>query len=101
MFYQLGAGRLFTLTDKHVVGEALAMCGAENVFGKLLLPAPEVSAEAVLAARPDAVLVAWRRRTVGSTNRLEGAAIVQCERRRGADRGSGRCPIASPYIGHF
>ena len=58
VFYQLGAGRLFTLTDKHVVGEALAMCGAENVFGKLLLPAPEVSAEAVLAARPDAVLVA-------------------------------------------
>lgn len=58
VFYQLGAGRLFTLTDKHVVGEALAVCGAENIFGKLALPAPEVSAEAVLAARPDAVLVA-------------------------------------------
>ena len=58
VFYQLGAGRLFTLTDKHVVGEALAVCGAENIFGKLVLPAPEVSAEAVLAARPDAVLVA-------------------------------------------
>ena len=58
VFYQLGAGRLFTLTDKHVIGEALAVCGAENVFGALVLPAPEVSQEAVLAARPDAVVLA-------------------------------------------
>mgnify|MGYP000865879006 FL=1 len=58
VFYQLGAGRLFTLSDRHVVGEALSVCGAENVFGRLPLPAPEVSSEAVLAAKPDAVLVA-------------------------------------------
>jgi len=58
VFYQLGQGRLFTLTDRHVVGEALAVCGAENVFGKLGLPAPEVSQEAVLAAKPDAILIA-------------------------------------------
>ena len=57
VFYQLGPGRLFTLTDKHVIGEALAVCGAENVFGTLALPAPEVSHEAVLAARPDAVVL--------------------------------------------
>jgi vitamin B12 transport system substrate-binding protein len=57
LFYQLGSGRLFTLTDKHVIGEALAVCGAENVFGGLALPAPEVSHEAVLAARPDAVVL--------------------------------------------
>lgn len=58
VFYQLGEGRLFTLTDKHVVSEALGVCGAENVFGKLALHAPEVSREAVLNASPDAVLVA-------------------------------------------
>ena len=57
VFYQLGPGRLFTLTDKHVIGEALAVCRAENVFGTLALPAPEVSHEAVLAARPDAVVL--------------------------------------------
>ena len=57
VFYQLGPDRLFTLTDKHVIGEALAVCGAENVFGALALPAPEVSHEAVLAARPDAVVL--------------------------------------------
>lgn len=58
VFYQLGGGRLFTLSDRHVVGEALALCGADNVFGQLALPAPEVATEAVLAARPDAVLLA-------------------------------------------
>ncbi len=58
VFYQLAAGRLFTLSDRHVVGEALAVCGADNVFGRMQLPAPEVSREAVLAAKPDAVLVA-------------------------------------------
>lgn len=58
VFYQLGQGRLFTLSDKHIIGEALATCGAVNVFGSMALPAPEVSSEAVLAARPDAVLVA-------------------------------------------
>ena len=58
VFYQLGPDRLFTLTNKHVIGEALAVCGAENVFGALALPAPEVSHEAVLAARPDAVVLA-------------------------------------------
>ena len=58
VFYQLGPDRLFTLTNKHVIGEALAICGAENIFGALALPAPEVSHEAVLAARPDAVVLA-------------------------------------------
>lgn len=58
VFYQLGPGRLFTLTDQHVIGEALAVCGAENIFGKLGLPAPEVSRESVLAAKPDAILIA-------------------------------------------
>jgi len=58
VFYQLGTGRLFTLSDRHLIGEALATCGASNVFGSMALPAPEVAAEAVLAAAPDAVLVA-------------------------------------------
>ena len=61
VFYQLGPGRLFTLTDQHVIGEVLAVCGAENIFGKLGLPAPEVSRESVLAAKPDAILVADQR----------------------------------------
>jgi ABC-type Fe3+-hydroxamate transport system substrate-binding protein len=58
VFYQLGDGRLFTLSNKHLIGEALATCGAKNIFGELAIPAPEVSREAVIAAKPDAILLA-------------------------------------------
>jgi ABC-type Fe3+-hydroxamate transport system substrate-binding protein len=58
VFYQLGDGRLFTLSNKHMIGEALAACGARNIFGKLKIPAPEVSREAIFAAKPDAILLA-------------------------------------------
>ncbi|MBL8310149.1 MAG: cobalamin-binding protein [Burkholderiales bacterium] len=57
-FYQLGAGRLFTLSGQHYVSEALALCGADNVFAAVPLPAPEVSREAVLAAKPHVVILA-------------------------------------------
>jgi len=58
VFYQLGPERLFTLSDRHFIGDALAICGARNVFGARPEMAPEVSREAVLAAGPDAVLIA-------------------------------------------
>lgn len=58
VFYQLGDGRLFTLSNKHLIGEALAACGAKNIFGDLAIPAPEVSREAVIAAKPDAIVLA-------------------------------------------
>lgn len=75
VFYQLGPGRLFTLTDKHVIGEALNACGAENVFGKLALSAPEVSREAVLAAKPDAVLVADDKSLPGVRSNWQSSAL--------------------------
>jgi ABC-type Fe3+-hydroxamate transport system substrate-binding protein len=58
IFYQLGDGRLFTLSNKHLIGESLAACGAKNIFGELAIPAPEVSREAVIAAKPNAILLA-------------------------------------------
>ncbi|MFN3630584.1 MAG: helical backbone metal receptor [Casimicrobiaceae bacterium] len=58
VFYQLGSERLFTLSDHHFVGQALRLCGAENLYAEAKLPAPEASREAVLAARPQAILVA-------------------------------------------
>ena len=58
VFYQLGDGRLFTLSNKHLIGEALASCGAKNIFGELAIPAPEVSREAVIAAKPDVIVLA-------------------------------------------
>jgi iron complex transport system substrate-binding protein len=34
----------------------MSLCGGDNVFATLTLPAPTVSVEAVLAARPDIVI---------------------------------------------
>jgi iron complex transport system substrate-binding protein len=58
VFYQLGAGHLFTLNNQHPAMELLATCGGENVFGKLPLLAPQVSVEAVVDAKPDVIAVA-------------------------------------------
>ena len=56
VFYQIWNEPLYTIGGKHLISEAITICGGENVFASLTLPAPEVSVEAVLAARPDAII---------------------------------------------
>ena len=56
VFYQVSNVPLYTIGGDHLITKALALCGAQNVFAALSLPAPEVDAEAVLAARPDAIV---------------------------------------------
>ena len=75
VFYQVSDAPIFTLGGKHLVSEAIALCGGENVFSRLSIPAPEVGVEAVLAANPDVIVAgtndakrpawldAWRRWT--------------------------------------
>lgn len=54
--YQIWAEPLMTVNGAHPISEALALCGARNVFADLPQLVPQVSAEAVLAARPDAIV---------------------------------------------
>ena len=56
VFYQLGDSPMFAIGGSQLITEALKACGGENVFGGLSLPAPLVSVEAVLAARPEAIV---------------------------------------------
>jgi iron complex transport system substrate-binding protein len=56
VFYEIWNEPLYTIGGKHLISEAIGICGGENVFASLTLPAPEVSVEAVLAARPDAII---------------------------------------------
>jgi iron complex transport system substrate-binding protein len=58
VFYQVWDRPMYTLTGAHVVSEALALCGARNVFADLKGLAPVVETEAVLARDPDVVIVA-------------------------------------------
>ncbi len=56
VFYQISENPLLTINDSHFISRALALCGAENVFGKLPIYVPTVSRESVLAANPDAII---------------------------------------------
>lgn len=57
-FYEIWPSPLYTIGNGHLISQALAICGGVNVFANSTLPAPVVSAEAVLAARPEVVIAA-------------------------------------------
>lgn len=52
VFLQAWTRPLLTLSDRGTIGDALRSCGARNVFGETAAAAPQVGAEAVLAAAP-------------------------------------------------
>lgn len=56
VFYAIWPEPLFTIGGRHLISQAIGLCGGENVFAKLDVPAPQVSTEAVIAARPDVIV---------------------------------------------
>ena len=60
-FYQVWHKPLYTLNDKHIVSDAIRVCGGENIFGKLNVTAPVVSIEAVLQENPEVLISAESR----------------------------------------
>jgi iron complex transport system substrate-binding protein len=61
VFYQIWPSPLMTLNDRHIVSEAIRLCGGRNVFGQLRVLAPTVSREAVVRTDPDAIFVSDER----------------------------------------
>lgn len=57
VFYQVWDKPLYTLGGQQIVSDALKVCGAENMFADLSLPAPQVGIEAVLQRNPAVILV--------------------------------------------
>jgi len=58
VFYQISQRPLMTLSGRHFVSDALTLCGGRNVFANAPIIAPEVDAEAVLAADPQVIIAA-------------------------------------------
>ncbi len=56
VFYQIWNAPLYTVGGRHLISEAISVCGGENIFAGLTLPAPAVTVEAVLAARPEVIV---------------------------------------------
>jgi vitamin B12 transport system substrate-binding protein len=57
VFYQVWERPLYTLGGRQIISDALQVCGAQNVFAGLSLPAPQVSVEAVLQENPALILL--------------------------------------------
>jgi iron complex transport system substrate-binding protein len=56
VFYEIWDRPLMTVNNRHLIGEIIALCGGINVFGGERQLTPEVSREALVAAKPDLVL---------------------------------------------
>lgn len=56
VFYQVWHQPLYTIGGKQMIGDALSVCGAHNLFADLSQPAPQVGVEAVLARNPEVIL---------------------------------------------
>lgn len=56
VFYQVWDRPLYTLNDRHIVNDAIRICGGENVFAHLTTTAPSITPEAVLQANPEAIV---------------------------------------------
>lgn len=80
VFYQIWDKPLYTVGGRQIISDALRVCGAENVFADLDLPAPQVSVEAVLQRDPEVILAgsgaqlqrwrAWPGLTAAARNQL-------------------------------
>jgi iron complex transport system substrate-binding protein len=56
VFYEIWPRPLMTVNARHVISDVIALCGGVNIFGGLRPLTPEVSREALLAARPEVAL---------------------------------------------
>ncbi len=56
VFYQVWDEPLMTVSDEHLIGKVITLCGGENVFGQLDRLVPRISPEAVIGADPEAIL---------------------------------------------
>ncbi|WP_193461837.1 cobalamin-binding protein [Vreelandella hamiltonii] len=55
-FYQVWDEPLMGVSDEHLIGQVVTLCGGENVFGGLERLVPRLDDEAVLAANPEAII---------------------------------------------
>jgi len=55
-FYQVWDKPLYTLSGKHIITDAMHLCGGENIFDKLTVTAPIVTLESVLQENPEVII---------------------------------------------
>ncbi|MDR1311800.1 MAG: cobalamin-binding protein [Burkholderiaceae bacterium] len=61
VFYQVSENPMYTVNGKHLISEALRLCGGDNIFAELPVIAPRVNLEAVLEKDPSVIFVSGRK----------------------------------------
>lgn len=56
VMYQVWRRPVYTIGGRHVITNALELCGAANIFADLAVAAPAVTEESVIARNPDAIV---------------------------------------------
>lgn len=56
VFYQISWRPLFTISKRHVIGEAIEVCGGRNIFAELTELSPAITLEAVLDQAPQVII---------------------------------------------
>ena len=56
IFYQISDLNLYTVNRHHLIGEAIAICGGDNIFANSMIKVPQVGIEAVISAGPDLIV---------------------------------------------
>lgn len=56
VFYQIWHQPLYTIGGRQIISDAIALCGGQNVFADLELPAPQVGLEAIIARDPQLII---------------------------------------------
>ena len=92
VFYEIWHRPLLTVNGRHMISDVIRLCGGINVFDSAPTLTPAVSLEAVLAARPNAI--------VGGASGDSKERFVGEWRRYGFDalRGVGYVPVAPDTI---
>lgn len=98
VFYEIWHRPLLTVSGAHFISDVITLCGGVNVFAAAPVLTPVVSLEAVLAARPDAVLgggsatsadefaAQWRAEPVAALRQIPVAFVAADEIQRAGPR---------------
>jgi len=57
VLYQIWDKPIYTIGGEHVISDALAVCGARNIFSDLTTAAPAVTREAAIVRDPDLIVI--------------------------------------------
>ncbi len=106
VFYQIWEKPIFTLNGDHIASDAMRVCGGQNVFAALKVPAPTVSTEAVLQENPEAIVGGEKHDAdpasiSGSSTRAwrrSGAATCSCSTANCSCAPRRASPMASPRV---